>query len=250
MKASIIYIAQGDYWSSRYSFESIGFLIKEKEVEFIIKDAPKEYIKTIGESEVELFVIDLTNDEKTFDYFNKIATEVISTKELNSQVYNSIFRKISHDYVCMIPSGLFLQKDWLTELYYFYVNVNKSGVVGIADDLEELDFIPLPNNELIEFINVFVSKNNLIKGLSFFHKQHLYLVGAFDDSLQLHGNELNHFSLRCMGLGLYNYYIPSVTCIFNSEGKYINPDLFYKGETDMKKSLSEMRKIRNYYIAL
>ena len=31
------------------SFENIGFAIKEKEVEFVIKDAPKEYIKTVGE---------------------------------------------------------------------------------------------------------------------------------------------------------------------------------------------------------
>lgn len=250
MKASIIYIAQGDYWSSRHSFESIGFSIKEKEVEFVIKDAPKEYIKTIGESEVELFVINLTNDKRTFEYFNEIATEVIDSNELVSQVYNSVFRKITNDYVCMIPSGLFLQKDWLTELYYYYVNINKSGVVGIADDLEELEIIPLPNHELVEFINVFASKNNLISGLSFFHKQHLYLVGAFDESIQLNGNELNQFSLRCIGLGLYNYYIPSTTCIFVSEYKYIAPSLYCKGESDMIKSVSDMRKIRNYYIPL
>lgn len=250
MRASIIYIAQGNYWSSRHSFESIGFAIKEKEVEFVIKDAPKEYIKTVGESEVELFVIDLTGDQRTTDYFNQIATEVIVSSELVSQTYNSVFRKATYEYVCIIPSGLFLQRDWLTELYYYYVNVNKSGVIGIADDLEELDILPMPNNELLEFINVFTSKTNLISGLSFFNRQHLYLVGAFDEDVQLHGNEVNQFALRCMGLGLYNYYIPSKTCVFLSDGKYINPSDFDKGKDNMMYSISQMRKARNYYIPL
>lgn len=250
MRASIIYIAQGNYWSSRHSFESIGFAIKEKEVEFVIKDAPKEYIKTVGESEVELFVIDLTGDQRTTDYFNQIATEVIVSSELVSQTYNSVFRKATYEYVCIIPSGLFLQRDWLTELYYYYVNVNKSGVIGIADDLEELDILPMPNHELLEFINVFVPKTNVISGLTFFNRQHLYLVGAFDEDLQLFGNEINQFSLRCMGLGLYNYYIPSQTCVFLSEGKYINPTDFNKGSENMMFSISAMRKIRNFYIPL
>lgn len=250
MRASIIYLAQGNYWSSRHSFESIGFAIKEKEVEFVIKDAPKEYIKTIGESEVELFVIDLTGDQRTTDYFKQIATEVVVSSELVSQTYNSVFRKATYEYVCIIPTGLFLQRDWLTELYYYYVNINKSGVIGIANDLEELDVLPMPNNELLEFINVFVSKTNLISGLSFFDRQHLYLVGAFDEGLQFHGNEINQFALRCMGLGFYNYYIPSKTCVFLSEGKYIQPDDFSKGEENMMNSISQMRKVRNYYIPL
>ena len=72
MKTSIIYLAQGNYWASRHSFESTGFAIKEKEVEFVIKDAPKEYIKTVGETEVELFVIDATGDKRTKEYFDKI----------------------------------------------------------------------------------------------------------------------------------------------------------------------------------
>jgi len=250
VRASIIYLAQGNYWSSRHSFESIGFAIKEKEVEFVIKDAPKEYIKTIGESEVELFVIDLTGDQRTTDYFKQIATEVVVSSELVSQTYNSVFRKATYEYVCIIPTGLFLQRDWLTELYYYYVNINKSGVIGIANDLEELDVLPMPNNELLEFINVFVSKTNLISGLSFFDRQHLYLVGAFDEGLQFHGNEINQFALRCMGLGFYNYYIPSKTCVFLSEGKYIQPDDFSKGEENMMNSISQMRKVRNYYIPL
>ncbi len=89
-----------------------------------------------------------------------------------------------------------------------------------------------------------------VSGLTFFNRQHLYLVGAFDEDLQLFGNEINQFSLRCMGLGLYNYYIPSQTCVFLSEGKYINPTDFGKGSENMMFSISAMRKIRNFYIPL
>lgn len=250
MKTSIIYLAQGNYWASRHSFESIGFAIKEKEVEFVIKDAPKEYVKTVGETEVELFVIDTTGDKRTKEYFDKIATEVFVSDYITSNVFNSVFRKATFDYVCIIPTGLFVQENWLTELYYYYINVNKSGLIGISSDLDSLDILPMPNNELLEFINVFVSKNNLISGLSFFNRQYLYLVGAFDESLQLNGNEINQFALRFMGLGYYNYYIPSTTCVFLSEGKYINPSDFDKGKDNMNSSISEMRKMRNYYIPL
>ena len=46
-KVSVIFLAQIGYWFARKSFESTGFTIKEKLTEFIIPDAPKEYIKTI-----------------------------------------------------------------------------------------------------------------------------------------------------------------------------------------------------------
>ena len=63
-KISICYIAQGDYHSIVHSFESIGFAIKKKEVDWVDKDAPIEYIKTIGDIEVELFVANLASDSR------------------------------------------------------------------------------------------------------------------------------------------------------------------------------------------
>ena len=50
-KISIVFIAQGNYWSVIHSFQSLGFEIKEKKTEFLVEEAPIEFIKTIGDIE-------------------------------------------------------------------------------------------------------------------------------------------------------------------------------------------------------
>lgn len=255
-KVTICYIAQGSYWSARHSFESIGFCIKEKETEFIIKDAPKEYIKVVGDLEVELLVADLTNDKRTTEYFSSLATEVfVYSKETGenqtlAQIYNSLFRKATGDYICIVPTGVFLQKDWLIEIIYHYSNIGKSGVVGVVSKIDETIVLPLPTTDIEHFINAFVPKSNLIKGLSFFDKQHLYLIGAFDESVNLQGNEVNQFALRCIALGYYNYYVPSTTCIFIDENKSVSPNEYAISNDNLHITLLEMKKSKNYYLPL
>ena len=46
-KVSVCLILNNDYWGTIYFMERSGFNIVEKKSEFIVKDAPKEYIKLI-----------------------------------------------------------------------------------------------------------------------------------------------------------------------------------------------------------
>ena len=249
-KVSVIFSAQVSYWFARKSFESIGFTIKEKLTEFIMPDAPKEYIKTIGDLEIELFVIDHTDDNRANDYFNEIATNVTKKKGNLAELYNSVFKMATGEYVCIIPSGVFLQPNWLIELVYHYCNIEKSGVIGVISDFNECDFLPLLSSDGEKQISVVSPKDNLIEGLVFFNRQHLYLVGAFDESVCLSGNEINQFSLRCIALGFYNYYVPTDVCVIISYNERLDTSQNEIGKTNMAGTLSEMRKRKNYYIAL
>ena len=243
-KVSICFVAEKGYWEAIHSFESIGFAIKEKQLEFIIKDAPKEYIKTIGDIEVELFVIDKTKDERTTEYFVKIANYVRTEEaETIAEMYNDVFRLATGDYICIIPTGLFLQENWLMEFIFHYCNVAKGGVVGILSDFDKAQLSSLVSADGENFINVFVPKSQYIEGICFFDRQHLYIVGAFDQSASLVGNELNQFCARCTAGGLYNYYLPTASCVYINDREQANKE-------SLQASLLEMRKARNFYLPL
>jgi len=249
-KVSVCYVAQGTYWFTRHSFESIGFAIKEKEVEFVVKDAPKEYIKTIGDVEVELFVIDQTEDQRTSDYFNQIATSVSTKKIPLTKLYNSAFRIATGDYVCILQTGLFLKKDWLVELLYYHSIVEKSGVASIPYDLSELELLPLLNSDNENLINVFVNKENTVEGVCLFDRQLLYLVGGFDESVLLVGHEISQFCNRCVFSGYFNFYLPSDTCLNMNKNKYVKIAKYELGKENQKNTISEMKSIKNFYIPL
>lgn len=249
-KVSVCYVAQGTYWFTRHSFESIGFAIKEKEVEFVVKDAPKEYIKTIGDVEVELFVIDQTEDQRTSNYFNEIATNVTSKKMPLTELYNSAFRMATYDYICVLQTGLFLKKDWLVELMYYNNIVDKSGVVSIPYDLLELEMLPLPHSDNENLINVFVNKENTVEGVYFFQRQLLYLVGAIDESVSLVGHEISQFCARCVFSGYFNFYLPTDTCLNINKNRYVDVSEYALGKENQRNRIAEMKSVNNFYLPL
>ncbi len=236
--------------SAIHSFESIGFAIKEKEVDWILEDAPTEYIKTVGDIEVELFVADLTSEDRIRNYFNEIATnciQFIPSETTMAKVYNNLVRRATGDYVCFIPSGLFLQGNWLTELMYYYKNIAKSGVVSVLYDTKEAELISLLSCDNESLIKVFSSKKDLENSFVFVDRQHFYYVGALDESVYLTGNEINQFAARCERIGLFNYSIPSETCLFTGSSNYYKEQL---SENNLISTLADMRKAKNYYLPL
>jgi len=249
-KVSVCYVAQGTYWFTRHSFESIGFAIKERDVEFIVKDAPKEYMKTIGDVEVELFVIDQTEDQRTSDYFNEIATNVTSKKIPLTELYNSVFKMATGDYVCLLQTGLFFKRDWLVELMYHHSIVAKSGVASIPSDISELEMLPLPHSDNENLINVFVNNENTVDGVCFFDRQLLYLVGAFDESVSLIGHEISQFCTRCVFSGYFNFYLPTESCLNMNKHRFINASEYAISKENQKNTIAEMKSVNNFYIAL
>lgn len=248
-KISICYLAQGGYYRAIHSFESIGFAIKEKEVEFIIKDAPKEYIKTIGDIEVELFVIDTTNDERTNDYFTPLVTNYTNKEVPLSALLNDVVRSATGEYICIVPSGAFVQEGWLIELIYYFKNIDKAGFIGIPSVLDKLNFVPLPTKDYEGLLSVLVSKENNVQGISFTNKQHFYLIGAFDESVFLKGQFVNQICERALLMGYTNFYIPSQTCIC-TEAESITEEENVLAKENLATTIADMKKVRNYYIPL
>jgi hypothetical protein len=247
-KVSICILIKGDYASTVYSFERSGFAIVPKEVVFINKDAPKEYIKTINGVEVELIVgIKEGCDSRLIDYFKPIASKLI---ELNyakndAMAYNEIFRSCNEKYICIFNTFVFLRDHWLNELIYYNNIIEKQGVVGIPDNFNNVSYLPLLSTDNENFVNVVIPKDNIVNQYSvcLFLREYLFYVGAFDESQSLVGNELNQFQLRCIALGLNNFYIPNQSCLIINKKEQ-------KNKTELNNSIKEMRKNKNYYIPL
>lgn len=247
-KVSVCILIRGDYASTVYSFERSGFAIVQKEVVFVVKDAPKEYIKVIDETEVELLVGIVDGcDKRLVEYFTPLADKLIMFDggTNDAKAYNELFRHCNGKYICILNTKVFLQTHWLNELIYYNNNVLKQGVVGIANNFSNLDYLPLLSNDNETFTKVFIPKDNLVnqQGVLFFLKEYLFYVGAFDENQTLYWNAINQFQLRCLAMGLHNYYIPNQTCLIVDETE--------RGDkTELINSINEMRKNKNYYLPL
>lgn len=260
-KVTICLILKNDCHKTIYSFERTGFKIIEKKAEFIVKDAPKEYIKVIDNVEIELLVAySDTTDKRLIDYFKPIASEIIYIENndgvvgstTDAQMYNSLLCKATSEYICLFKPNVFFQTHWLTELIYYYENVGKSGIISIPSNFNDVDFLPLatPDNE--KFVNVFLPKEKIIKPNSpiFFRKEYLFLVGGFDESVEfITGDEIIQLQLRYIATGYTNYYIPTQSCLI------IDNNISYHQNSSISKSnisttLAEMKRVKSYYIPL
>jgi len=254
-KVSICYVAKNDYWSTVYSFERSGFAIVEEITEFIVKDAPKSYISVVGNVEVELLVaFTPETDLRLKDYFSKLTVQIVDydNQVSDAVAYNSLFNKANNEYICIFNDNVFLQEHWLTELIYYYEYIQNSGVVSVCDNFSEVKFLPLLSKENETFQNVFIPDNNIVHSNSvcIFSKQYLHTVGYFDNSLELHGNELNQLQLRFTAMGYHNYYIPNQSCLILAENQKIDYHKLLIGNTNLHKSISAMRKSGNFYIPI
>lgn len=260
---SLCLMLNDDYYGTIYSFEKIGFTIVEKKDKILVKDAPKEYIKVIGDVEVQLLVFATPKtDKRLVEYFMDFAdvVDVYSEPVKDATAYNNLFKKATGEYICILRPCVFVQEHWLTELMYYHSIISKSGVVSICTDFTDVEFMPklsptppYPSAQIQQdseaFVNVFVPTNNLINsaGICLLLRQHLFYVGAFDESELLYKNELNQFQLRALALGLCNYYIPTQTCLINNKNNDIADNT---GKENLLKSIAEMKKNKNYYIQL
>lgn len=261
-KVSVCLLLNNDYWGTIYSFERSGFAIVEKKGEFIIKDAPKEYIKVVGDVEVELLVAYTNNsDARLVEHFKPLATIMVEVKAIkngivginDAKAYNELFRLAQQEYVCVMKPYVFLQQHWLTELIHLYAEVDKSGVIGVCPKFTSVDYAPLPSKELEAFTNVFLPKDNAINcnGILFFLREYLYLIGALDENqLFVGATEFMQLQKRFFAMGYNNYYVPTQACLIAKEHKYTDYMGYEASKENLNGSFLDMKKAKNYYIPL
>ena len=154
---------------------------------------------------------------------------------------NPVLSKIETEYICIVDQGVEVTSDlWLTNLLFNYTHINKSGVIGISNNT--LLSIPtfLSNNDEKESI-VFMPRDGIVNGLTFFSKLLYYHVGVFGSNLR--GWEMPHFCIRSINHGYFNYYIDGEICL----GMYAKADGI--GRINMQNSLFDMKKNRNWYLS-
>lgn len=261
-KVSICIILNNDYWGTIYSFERSGFTIVEKKGDWVVKGAPKEYMKVVDNTEVELLVAYTKNSNLALvEHFKELATHLIQVDILNNDVgcfndakaYNQLFKLAQHEYVCILKPYVFLQQHWLTELIHYYEDVANSGVIGVCPNFANVQYEPLPSKELDRFVNVFLPNENVIKtnGILFFLKEYLYFIGALDENtLFVGGTEFVQLQKRFSVMGYNNFYIPTQSCLVINNHKPTDYMGYQESIENIDKTLLEMKKVKSYYIPL
>ena len=247
---SLVLLAnKGNYATLIYAFENIGFNRIEKEYEFTEPIEPIELISVVGSIKVDLIVGVFDDcDERIIAYFELIANKILrfDKKTSDAKAYNELFRQCTTDNICILRSNVYLQKNWLLELLFYNKNIANSGVVAITSSFLNAEYLPILSIEE-RFINVFMNADVSINDdeILFFKRQHLFLVGALDESNEIKGYEFLQFQIRAYHLGLVNYYIPSQTSII-LQSKIIEESAIER----VKDTIKEMRKNNSYYLPL
>ena len=246
---SLVLLVKGNYATVIYAFENTGFSRIEKESEFTEPAEPTELISVVGSIKVDL-VVGLYEDcdERLVAYFEPIANRVLRFDKTisDAKAYNELFRQCITDHICILRSNVYLQKNWLLELLFYNKNIANSGVVAIVSSFLNAEYLPVLSVEE-KFINVFMGADVSISddGVLFFKRQHLFLVGALDESDEIKGYEFLQFQIRAYHIGLVNYCIPSQTSII-LQSKVTDES----GIERVKTSIKEMRKNNSYYLPL
>jgi hypothetical protein len=261
-KVSVCMLLNNDYWGTIYSLERSGFAIVEKKGDWVVKGAPKEYMKVIDNVEVELLVAYTKNSDLALvEHFKELATHLIEIESVKNGVYgindakayNQLFKLAQHEYVCVLKPYIFPQQHWLIELIHYYEDVDKSGIIGVCPNFANVQYAPLPSKELDRFVTLFLPNDNVVNpnGILFFLKEYLYLIGALDENtLLVGGTEFIQLQKRFSAMGYNNFYIPTQSCLIINQHKYTDYIGYQASTENLENTLSEMKKVKNYYIPL
>jgi len=252
---SVILLIERDYATETHTFEALGFEYKQEEGDTI--GVERKYGVFVENTRVEL-VVGLSKDsndnlQKTFvGYADRLV--YIDCGINKAQKINALVRECSGDKICFVSPNVFAPKQWLTDLNFYHKLIPKTGLVGLADSVSQSEYLPIFSTEDEKSVKVFIPNDNCIEthGLFLTTRQNFYFVGALDTSPEIAGYEWTHWQMRAISLGLTNFYIPTLPCmVANKEAlELAMKGIEYKGITAMKKSLGDMKKMRNFYIPL
>jgi|688.fasta_scaffold125296_2 hypothetical protein len=233
-KVLVIFIADDSLKASKISLENLNVINVTKEP---LDDKDEgEVVTQLGGYEVDFFILDLTKKlSKDFSSTYKIIET--DSDSLYIEV-NNLLSQSSLDLFCIIPSSFFVEKDFLFHLVISYLDVYNSGVIGIASELNCIEYsYALCNDE--DFNKSIIYTDN-VKGLLFFSRYILESIGFFDTSGSVKGDELSQYCFRSHLSGFNNYYIDNCVASY--------PKLIISDNTKVQNSLDKMRQSNNYYI--
>jgi hypothetical protein len=242
------------YWQCLFFIERIGYEIVEKKGDFVRTNLPKEYIKTIYGTEIEVIAGCYNDTQKeVVDFAKTLTNNVIDVTGITKyEAYNKLFTFCNHEYICVLSTNVFPQKNWLTEILFYYETVKNSGIVSICADISNAKCVSLVSNEEEHFLNVVIPEDNLIRNQSLyvFKREYLNLVGCYETKLHLFGNEFIHLQLRYFYMLYNNYYIPTQSVLLLDKAEHYDDEMVQKGKNYLDNSIKTMKKQKSFYIPL
>lgn len=250
MKVSICLLLDGGYWATRYCFNKIDFIKREKN--WTTKEERGQIASYVNDIEVELLVADIScNDSRMKEYFEPLSNHYLECDgDSEAIAYNKLFRLAQGEYICIINAKLLHPNSWLSELVYYAEIIKDCGIVGITEKIEGKTYSSVMDKELEEFLGVFTCPNDSADGTLLFKREYLNYIGALQEEPPLYGQELKQYAVRSTSLGLSNIYVPDCFCIRTNRNNEYSSELRIKGLENLDLSLEEMASRKSWYVKL
>lgn len=175
------------------------------------------FFETILKSglEFEFFVYDDSLNNIFKESFSNYANEIITKENIEDKTValNYFIKQSSGTHFVVITENQLISQNWLTDLLYYYENLEQVGVLSIPtnNNVNQLKHShALAKN--LELCDVLISEKIEPSSVILFSKNVLVQLGAFDENLTL-SFAIQQYLFRSKIIGTNNYYIPYISSI-------------------------------------
>lgn len=168
------------------------------------------------------------------------------TEKMNVHfAYNILFREAEEDLICVLPTDVIVNDNWLVDMIHSLDAIQSSGIVSIRNFTEKATITSfLASND--KMLPSWVCDDKTVRGVLLFDKMKMRVFGGYNSQLFGSGYEQDELCYRFSANGMNNFYVFGQNCIKIHE----EPIKTAEGKILYEKVLAEMKKNKTYKTSL
>lgn len=214
----------------------------------------EDAIKNCGIQDFELLIFNNGSDDKNVKEWGKSlayrypGSQYFESESIqrNSYVLNKLLGVAKNEFICILPSPIYLPENWLLEMVCSNSSIIDSGITAITDSYKKGYITPLLN-EQEKFEYVYQPEGNIVNGVFLFHWNILKIIGGFDLRLN-QGYEYDQFCYRVSTHGLINYYLGNKSA--TSCAGIVPTCYFETTQKEYSENIRDMHKRKNFQVKI
>lgn len=177
----------------------------------------------------KLYISDDTNVNVKTDF-------TIKEFKAPGSTINEFIKQVQTTYLVILPKYIFLNENWLYDMFYYHCSFNNPGATLISD-MEKGLLQPLLNKEL-NLIDVYIP--NMFNGTLMFDFSIINAIGGFSEKYENYPSCLNDYIARAQKLGKVCYNIPIQQSIIPKDFNDFFPDQINEIKSSIKKTTDSL----------
>jgi hypothetical protein len=149
---------------------------------------------------------------------------------------NEFIKSVQTTYLVILPKYIFLNENWLYDMFYYHCSFNNPGATLISD-MDKGLLQPLLDKDL-NLVDVYIPK--IFNGTLMFDFGVINALGGFSDKYKNYPSCLNEYIARAQKLGKVCYNIPMQQSIIPKDFNDLFPDQIKEIKSTIQKTTDSL----------